>query len=98
MNKHWRENISTTNDYVLKSSFNHRQIYNRGVNEKFIENVNEPVDYILDHMKPFKSYKFKVSVSYLYENGGPDGDQKIFYINIRTDEYMTKDFRLVLNQ
>ena len=96
MNKHWRENIATTNDYVIKSNF--RQIYIRGVNEEFIENKIEVVDYIIDDIKRFKSYKFKVSVSCLHKKRGPVGDQKSIDIHFRTEEYMTKGFRLDLNQ
>ena len=59
MNKHRREKIATTNDYDIKSSLNHRQIYIKRVNEEVIENIHESVDYLLDHIRPFKSYKLK---------------------------------------
>ena len=58
MNKHWRKQIAVTNDYVVKSSFNQKQIFITELNNELIQNINEPVDYILDESIPFKSYKF----------------------------------------
>ena len=57
--KHWRENMATTNDYVIKSSFNQKKIYITKLNKELNENINEPVDHILDEFMPFKSYKYK---------------------------------------
>ena len=39
-NKHWRENIATTNDYVIKSSFNQKQIYITKLKIELIQNIN----------------------------------------------------------
>ena len=63
MNKHWRENIATTNDNVIKSRFNQKQIYNTKLNNELIEKIKESVDYILDELIPFKSYEYKVTVN-----------------------------------
>ena len=57
MNKHWRENVVLNDNYNIKSSFNQRQLYITKSNGSFIKDINEPVDYILDEFKPFKSYK-----------------------------------------
>ena len=74
-------------------------------NNKCIENINEPVDYILDEFKPFKSYKNKVTVNCLYmkrksQEGPPTlvPQEETANINFRTEKYMTKDHRLDLNQ
>ena len=104
MNKHWRENVvlndlrsSFANNYNIKSSFNQRQLYITKSNGSFIKDNNEPVDYILDEFKPFKSYKYKVTANCLYKKKDSE-EQKITNINFRTNEYMDKDHRLNLNQ
>ena len=98
MNKHCRENISTTNDYVTKSSFNQTQIYITKLKNELIEKVNESVDYILGEFIPIKSYKYKVTVNCLYKRRKLAGDPKTTSINFKTEEYMTKHFQLDLNQ
>ena len=57
MNKHWRENVvlsdlrsSFANNYNIKSRFNQRQVYITKSNGSFIKDINEPVDYILNHI------------------------------------------------
>ena len=65
MNKHWRENVVLNDNYNIKSSFNQRQLYITKSNGSFIKDINEPVDYILDEFKPFKSYKYKVTAKRL---------------------------------
>ena len=67
MNKHGRENVVLNDNYNIKSSFNQRQLYICKSNGSFIKDINEPVDYILDEFKQFKSYKYKVTVNCLYE-------------------------------
>ena len=67
MNKHWRENIATTKDNVIKSRFNQKQIYNTKLNIELIKKIKESVDYILDELIPFKTYKYKVTVNCLYK-------------------------------
>ena len=108
MNKHMRESVISTDpsfanqgtcfadNYTIKSSFNQRQLY---ITEpgSYINDINEPIDYILDGFKPFKSYKYKVRTNCLYKKGGEE-ETKTTLINFRTDEYMTKDHRLDLNQ
>ena len=110
MKKHWRENFVLNDlrssfanqgtcfadNYNIKSSFNQRLLYIIKSNGSFIKDIIEPVDYILYKFKPFKSYKYKVTVNCLYENG--DSEEKTTNINFRTDEYMDKDHRLNLNQ
>ena len=34
---------------------------------KNFENMNEPVDFILDEFKPIKSFKYKVTINFLYK-------------------------------
>ena len=97
MNKHWRENVSLDENYNIKSSFNQRQLYITKSNNSLIKDINEPVDYILDEFKPFKSYKYKVTANCLYKKRDSE-EEKTVNINFRTDEYMTKDHRLDLNQ
>ena len=63
----------------------------------FIKDINEPVDYILDEFKPFKSYKYKVTANCLYKKRDSE-EEKTTNLNFRTDEYMDKDHRLNLNQ
>ena len=94
MNKHWRENVVLNDTYNIKSSFNQRQLYITKTNGSFIKDINEPVDYILDEFKPFKSYKYKVTANCLYKKR--DSEEKTININFRTDEYMDKDHRLNL--
>ena len=76
-NKHWRENMATTHDYVIKSSFNQKQIYITKLNNELIENIIEPVDHILDEFMPFKSYKNKVTVHCLYKKKSQRETQKL---------------------
>ena len=108
MNKHMTESVISTDpsfanqgtgfadNYTIKSSFNQKQLY---INKpgSYINDINEPIDYILDGFKPFKSYKYKVTADCLYKERGED-ETKTTLINFRTDEYMTKDHRLDLNQ
>ena len=97
MNKHWRENVVLNDNYNIKSSFNQRQLYITKSNGSFIKDINEPVDYISDEFKPFKSYKYKVTVNCLYKKRDSE-IEKTTNINFRADEYMNKDHRLNLNQ
>ena len=84
-------------NYTIKSSFNQRQLYITKPGS-YINDTNEPIDYILDGLKPFKSYKYKVTTANcLYKKRGEE-EAKTTLINFRTDEYMTKDHRLDLNQ
>ena len=58
MNKHMRESVISTNpspadNYTIKSSFNQRQLYITKPGS-YINDINEPTDYILDGFKPFK--------------------------------------------
>ena len=46
MNKHWRENIATTNVYVIKSSINQKQIYITQIKIELVDNSIESVDYL----------------------------------------------------
>ena len=98
MKKHWREKIAITNDYVIKSSINWKQTYFTKLNNELNENINEPEDCILDEFIPFESYKYKVAVNCLYKNRKSEGDPKTTYKNFRTEECMTEDYRLDLNQ
>ena len=101
MNKHWRENVAQDNNFNIKSSFNQRQLYITKSDDSFIKVINEPIGYTLDGFKPFKSYKYKVTANCVYRKRTPDGEEgvpKTTKINFRTDEYMTKDHRLNLNQ
>ena len=73
MNKHMRESVISTdpsiaNNYTSKSSFNQRQLYIT----KSGSYINEPIDYILDGFKPFKSYKYKVTANCLYKKRGEE--------------------------
>ena len=101
MNKHMRESVISTNpriadNYTIKSSFNQRQLYiTKPVS--YINDINEPIEYILDGFKPLKSHKYKVAANCLYKKRGEDETQTT-PINFRTDEFMTKDHRLDLNQ
>ena len=97
MNKHWRENVVLNDNYNIKSSFNQRQLYITKSNGSFIYDNNEPVDYILDEFKPFKSYKYKVTANCLYKKRDSE-EEKTTNINFRTDDYVDKDHRLNLNQ
>ena len=101
MNKHMRESVISTipspaDNYTIKSSFNQRQLYITKPGS-YINDINEPMDYILDEFKPFKSYKYKVTANCLYKKRGEE-ETKTTLIDFRTDEYMTKDHRLDLNQ
>ena len=97
MNKHWRENVVSNDDYNIKSSFNQKQLYITKSNGSFIKDINEPVDYILDEFKPFKSYEYKVTANCLYKKRDSE-EEKTTNINFRTNEYMDKDHRLNLKQ
>ena len=104
-NKHWRENIASTSNYDIKSSFNHRQLYITKSNNELIENIKEPLDYILDGSEPNKSYKNKVTVNCLYRKRASEEEEapplvppKNINTNFRTEEYMNKDHRLDLYQ
>ena len=104
MNKHWRENVVLNDlrssfanqgtcfadNYNIKSSFNQRQLYITKSNGNFIKDINEPVDYILDEIKPFKSYKYKVTANCLYKKRDSE-EAKTTNINFRTNEDMDKD-------
>ena len=108
MNKHMRESVISTdprsgynnpsfaNNYTIKSSFNQRQLYITKPGS-YINDINEPIDYILDGLKPLKSNKYKVTANCLYKKRGEE-EAKTTLINFRTDEYMNKDHRLDLNQ
>ena len=61
------------------------------------KNIFEPVDYILDELKPFRSYKNKITVNCLYKKKQSQ-EGKTANIHFRTEEYMNKDYRLDLNQ
>ena len=74
MNKHMRErfisnDLSFANNYTIESSVNQRQLY---INKpgSYINDINEPIDYILGGFKPFKSYKCKVTAYCLYKKRG----------------------------
>ena len=69
MKKHWRENVAQDKNFNIKSSFNQRQLYITKSDDSFIKDINEPIDYILDGFKSFKSYKFKVTA--------PDGEEGV---------------------
>ena len=97
MNKHWRENVVLNDKYNNKSSLYQRQLYITKSNGSFIMDIIEPVDYILDEFKPFKSYKYKVTANCLYKKRDSE-EQKTTNINFWNDEYMDKDHRLNLNQ
>ena len=97
MNKLWRENVVLNDNYNIKSSFSQKQLYITKSNGIFIKDINEPVDYILDEFKPFKSYKNKVTANCLYKKRDSE-EEKTNNINFRTDEYMDKDHPLNLNQ
>ena len=108
MNKHTGESVISTDpsfanqgncfadNYTIKSSFNQRQLYITKPGS-YINDINEPIDYILDRFTPFKSYKYKVTTNCLYKKRGEE-ETKSTLINLRTDEYMTKDLRPDLNQ
>ena len=101
MNKYMRESVISTdpsfaNNYTIKSSFNQRQLYITKPGS-YINDINEPTDYIVDGFKPFKSYKYKVTANCLYKKRGEE-ETKTTLINFRTDEYMTIDDRLDQNQ
>ena len=108
MNKHMRESVISTDlrssctdpsfadNYTIKSSFNQRQLYITKPGS-YINDINEPIDYKLDGFKPFKSHKYKVTANCLYKKRGEE-ETKTTLINFRTNEYMTKDYRLDLNQ
>ena len=101
MNQHWRENVIQDNNFNIKSSFNQKQLYITKSDDTFIEDINEPIDYILVGFKPFKSYNNKVTANCAYRRRTPDveeGPTKAIKINFRTNEYMTKDHRQNLNQ
>ena len=97
LNKHWRENVVLNDNYKNKSSFNQSQLYITKSNGSFIKDNNEPVDYILDEFKPFKSYKFKATANCSYKKRDSE-EEKTTNIKLRTDEYMDNDHRLNLNQ
>ena len=97
MNKHWGENVVLNDNFKIKSSFNQRQLYITKSNGSFIKDNNEPLNYILDESKPFKSYKYKVTANCLYKKRDSE-EEKTTNINFRTDEYMDKDHRLNLNE
>ena len=66
-----RESVISTdpsfaNNYTIKSSFNQRQLYITKPGS-YINDIKEPIDYILDWFKPFKSYKYKVTANCLYK-------------------------------
>ena len=84
MNKHSTENIAITGDYDIKWSFNQRQLYFTKPNNKFFENFNQPLDWILDELKPFKSYKYKVTVNCLYKERKSE-EENTTNINFRTE-------------
>ena len=96
-----RESVISTDpsfldNYTIKSSFNQRQLYITKPGS-YNKDINEPIDYILNGFKPFKSYKYKVTANCLCKKRGEE-ETKTTPINFRTDEYMTKDHRLDLNQ
>ena len=96
MNKHMRESVISndlsfanqgtclTDNYTIKSSFNQRQLYitQSGI---YINDISEPIEYILDGFKPFKSYKNKVTANCFYKKRGEE-EAKTTLINFRTDE------------
>ena len=58
MNKNMRESVISTDssfakNYTIKLSFNQRQLYITKTGY-YINDINEPIDYILDGFKPFK--------------------------------------------
>ena len=65
MIKHWRENVAQDNDFIIKSSINQRQLCITKSDDSFIKDVNEPINYILEKFKPFKSYEYKVTANFV---------------------------------
>ena len=61
------------------------------------KNIIEPLEYILDDFKPFKSHKYKVTIYCLCRKRKSE-KEKNANVNFTTEEYMTKDQRLDLNQ
>ena len=100
MNKYWREILTQDNNFNIKSSFNQRQLYITKSDDSFINDINEPIDCILDKFKLFKSYKYKFPANCVNRKRTPDGEVLVpkSIKNFRTDEYMTTDHRLNLNQ
>ena len=64
-------NPSFADNYTVKSSFNQRQLYITKP-RSYTNDINEPIDYILDGFKPFKSYKYKVTANCLYKKRGEE--------------------------
>ena len=81
MNKNWRENVVLHDNYNIKSSFNQRQLYITKSTASYINDFNEPIDYILDGFKPFKSYKYKVNANCLYKKRDSE-EEKTTNINL----------------
>ena len=76
MNKHWSEKVVLNDNYNIKLSFNQRQSYTTKSIDSFIKSKNEPIDYILDEFKPFKSYKYKVAANCLYRKRNKDDEEE----------------------
>ena len=57
---------------------------------KNFENFKEPVDFILGEFKSIKSFKYKVTINFLYKKRKSE-EEKNANINFKTEEYMAKD-------
>ena len=88
------QGICFADNYIIKSSLSQRQLYITKP-DSYINDINEPIDYILDGFKPFKLYKYKVTANCLYKKRGEE-ETTTTLINFRTDEYITKNHRLDL--
>ena len=77
MNKIWRKNVAQDNNFNIKSSFSQKYLYITKSDDSFIKDIIEPIDYILDEFKSFKSYKYKVTATCLYRKRTPDGNEGV---------------------
>ena len=62
MSIHWRENLESSDMFNI-TSYDHHQLYISRLDQGYITDNNEAVNYVLDNFIPYKSYKYKVTAN-----------------------------------
>ena len=94
----WRENRKSIILFDITSSYDHNHLYISSLDQGFIADINEAVNYVLDSIIPYKLFEYKVTANCLYKKRTPEGEQiQTKLLNLRTDEYTARTFNQDLN-
>ena len=58
-NMHRRENLDSGDIFIFTSSFKRHQLYISSIDQGYITDIKEAVNYILDNIITYESYKYK---------------------------------------